>query len=163
MGKSSLSARSDLELRALREFRTIFASARRHDAQVRRLTRLSGSQLWALSEIGASRGIRVNELTNRLAVHQTTGSNIVNALVEKKLASRVRDARDQRAILLQITQAGERLLKRAPRPQTTLLVDALRKLRAPALRSLCISLTQLSKGIPGAAGDAARATSLVEQ
>ncbi|MEP7245484.1 MAG: helix-turn-helix domain-containing protein, partial [Gammaproteobacteria bacterium] len=74
-----------LALETLQEFRTIFASARHHDADVRRISGISGSQVWALSEIARSGGMRVNDLSERMALHQTTASNLINALVERKL------------------------------------------------------------------------------
>ena len=83
--------RASLELHTLQGFRTIFGSARLHDAQVRRTTSISGSQLWALSEIARSTGMSVNALSKSMALHQTTASNLVNALVERKLIRRVRD------------------------------------------------------------------------
>ena len=44
---------------------------------------ISGSQLWALSEIARSEGMGINDLAERMALHQTTASNLANALVKK--------------------------------------------------------------------------------
>ncbi|HEU4626755.1 MAG TPA: MarR family winged helix-turn-helix transcriptional regulator [Steroidobacteraceae bacterium] len=152
--------RAGLELETLQEFRTIFASARRHDAEVRQLARISGSQLWALSEIARSGGMRVNDLAERMALHQTTSSNLVNALVERKLVQRARDEEDARVVRLHVTTEGKRLLLRAPGPYTGLLVDALRRLDAAELNRLRKSLAVLSHLIRNAATDAAGETLL---
>jgi DNA-binding MarR family transcriptional regulator len=125
-----------LVLQALQGFRLIFASARAHDADVRHLAGISGSQLWALSEIAASAGVSVNGLAERMALHQTTASNLVNALVERKLVRRVRDEEDQRIVRLHVTTDGKRTLLRAPGPYAGLLQDALRNLDADELKRL---------------------------
>jgi DNA-binding MarR family transcriptional regulator len=96
-------ARRLRELRVLQGFRTIFASARKHDAEVRRIAGISGSQLWALSEIGSAAGMSVNDLSARMALHQTTASNLIYALAERKLIRRVRDEGDQRIVRLHKT------------------------------------------------------------
>jgi DNA-binding MarR family transcriptional regulator len=143
LATSAAQARAQLELRTLQAFRLIVASARAHDADVRRLAGISGSQLWALSEIAAAQGLSVNGLAERMALHQTTASNLINALVERKLIRRVRDVADQRIVRLHVTTDGKRLLLRAPGPYTGLLVDALRHLSAEQLVRLTKSLDVL--------------------
>jgi DNA-binding MarR family transcriptional regulator len=135
--------RSASELKALQSFRMIFGSARIHDADVRRISGISGSQLWALSEIARSEGVSVNGLSDRMALHQTTASNLVNALVERKLIRRVRDGADQRVVHLHVTADGKRMLLRTPGPYDGLLVDALRHLDSENLERLRGSLDVL--------------------
>jgi DNA-binding MarR family transcriptional regulator len=155
-------AKAQLELGVLQELRTIFGSARRHDAEVRRIAGISGSQLWALSEVGKSAGMRVNDLSERMALHQTTASNLINALVERKLVRRDRDESDQRVVRLSITTDGKRMLLRAPGPYAGLLVDALRHLQTPELRRLKNALRVLSTVLRDAAEDAAGETLMGE-
>jgi DNA-binding MarR family transcriptional regulator len=155
-------ARARLELSTLQELRTIVGSARRHDAEVRRIAGISGSQLWALSEIGKARGLRVNDLSERMALHQTTASNLINALVERKLIRRERDESDQRVVRLSITTEGKRMLLRAPGPYAGLLVDALRHMRTPELRRVKNALQVLSTVLRDSAADAAGETLMGE-
>jgi DNA-binding MarR family transcriptional regulator len=138
--KTSSAGRAALELEALQCLRTIFASARSHDAEVRRSAGIPGSQLWALSEIARAEGMSVNDLADCMALHQTTASNLVNALVERRLIRRVRDSRDQRVVHLHVAADGKRLLKRAPGPYAGLLPDAIRRLDPAELRRLRQSL-----------------------
>jgi MarR family transcriptional regulator, organic hydroperoxide resistance regulator len=154
--------RSGLELQALQGFRTIFGSARAHDTEVRRISGISGSQLWALAEIVRSAGMTVNGLSEQMALHQTTASNLVNALVERKVIRRVRDAADHRVIHLHVTVEGRRMLLRAPGPYSGLLVDALRHLDGDALERLCSSLSVLVGVMRGGAGGAAGETLMGE-
>ena len=148
-------ARSTLELRALQGFRMIFGSARRFDAEVRRTTGISGSQLWALSEISRTAGMSVNALAERLALHQTTVSNIVNGLVERRLIRRSQNERDQRVARLHISPLGTRVLRRAPGPFAGLLVDALGRLDTEQLERLQSSLHILVATMHGATTGAA--------
>jgi DNA-binding MarR family transcriptional regulator len=140
----------------------VFGSARRHDADVRRLMALSGSQLWALSEIARQDGMTVNGLAERMALHQTTASNLVNALVDRKLIRRLRDAADQRVVHLHVSIEGKRMLLKAPGPHPGLLVDALRRLPADNLKQLKQGLHALVTSMHGAAMAAAGETLLGE-
>ena len=144
--------RAGLELETLQAFRTVFGSARLHDAEVRRTARISGSQLWALSEIAGATGMSVNALAKNMALHQTTASNLVNALVELELIRRIRNTSDQRVVQLHVTAEGKRMLKRAPGPYVGLLVDALRHLDSHQLAALrqCLQLLVAAMKRPAA-------------
>ena len=137
------SHRNVAELQALQSLRLIYASARWHDAQVRRSVAIAGSQLWALSEIARRDGMGVNDLAERMALHQTTASNLVNALAKKGLVRRVRDGSDQRFVHLHITSEGRRTLAQSPDPHPGLLVDALRKIDSQHLQRLRRDLAAL--------------------
>ncbi len=160
--RSEEAARAALELRTLQAFRTIFASARWHDAEVRRIAGISGSQLWALAEIARGKALRVNDLSERMALHQTTASNLVNALVERRLVRRERDTADQRVVRLHITTEGKRVLLRAPGPYAGLLVDALRHLDAARLARLGKALSILTRVLRETAAEAAGETLIGE-
>jgi MarR family transcriptional regulator, organic hydroperoxide resistance regulator len=154
---SAAATRVALELQTLQCLRTVFGTARSHDAEVRSLAGIPGSQLWALSEIARTGGMSVNELSERMALHQTTASNLVNALVERKLIRRARDELDQRVVRLHVNTSGKRILLRAPGPYAGLLVDALRQLDRADLaklhRSLEVLVNELRRTAPGAAGE----------
>jgi DNA-binding MarR family transcriptional regulator len=140
---SAASQRNVAELQALQSLRLIYASARWHDAQVRRSVAISGSQLWALSEIAGREGMGVNDLAERMALHQTTASNLANALTKKRLIRRVRDRFDRRFVHLHVTSEGRRALKQSPGPHPGLLVDALRKIDSQHLVRLHRDLAAL--------------------
>lgn len=135
--------RNVAELQALQSLRLIYASARWHDAQVRRSVAISGAQLWALSEIARLEGMGVNALAERMALHQTTASNLANALVKKGLIRRLRDGSDRRFVHLHFTSEGRRALKQSPGPHPGLLVDALRTIDSQHLRRLHRDLAAL--------------------
>jgi DNA-binding MarR family transcriptional regulator len=151
------------ELNALQSLRTVFGSARTHDAEVRHVAGIPGSQLWALAEIGDQPGITVNGLAVRMALHQTTASNLVNSLVEHKLIRRARDGSDRRIVHLHPSAEGKRLLLRVPGPHAGLLVDALRRLEPKQMEQLRDSLAVLVSGMRQTAADAAGAPLLGEK
>lgn len=130
-------------LEALQGFRLIFGSARRYDASVRRYSGISGSLLWALSEIDRAGGMTVNGLAACMALHQTTASNLVNALVRRELIRRVKDPKDQRIVRLHVAGRGRRALLHAPRPHAGLLMDALGRLDKKHLALLLVGLSGL--------------------
>jgi DNA-binding MarR family transcriptional regulator len=148
-------ARQNLELQTLKYLRTIFGSARSHDAEIRRLAGIPGAQLWALSEVARTEGGSVNDLSQRMALHQTTASNLVNALVERKLIRRTKDEHDQRIVRLHPTIEGKRLLARAPRPYAGLLPDALSQLDQSRLAQLSSSLAVVVAALKRPAENAA--------
>ena len=141
--RSGRADRAALEVRTMQGFRTVFGAARKLAAEVRRIAKLSSSQLWALSEVAGQSGITVNGLAERMALHQTTTSNLVNMLVERKLVRRLRDVDDQRVVHLQATGEGRRMLSRVPAPHCGILVDALKRMPAEELRALGTSLRGL--------------------
>jgi DNA-binding MarR family transcriptional regulator len=145
-------------MRTLQGFRTVFGAARGQDAEVRRIAKLSTSQLWALSEITARNGMTVNGLAERMALHQTTASNLVNALVERKLIRRARDADDQRIVHLHVTGEGRRVLRRAPGPHCGLLADALKRMSPDQLTALDRALRGLVAVMEGVAPNASGET-----
>ena len=64
-------------IEALQSFRIIFRSVRRHFHEVEEQCGISGSQLWALSVVAQSPGIRVKDLARSMAIQQSTASNLV--------------------------------------------------------------------------------------
>jgi DNA-binding MarR family transcriptional regulator len=163
--KTSAAARTALELQTLQGLRTIFGSARTHDNEVRRSAGISGSLLWALSEIarsGESGGITVNALSAQMALHQTTTSNLINLLVARRLIRRERDSADQRIVHLKATAAGKQVLLETPGPHAGLLVDALRRLDQPQLAELSRNLQWIVEVMQRTAASAAGETLMGE-
>lgn len=140
---SDASQRNVTELQALQNLRLIYASARWHDAQVHKSVAISGSQLWALSEIARQDGMSMNDLARCMALHQATASNLANALVRKGLVRRVRDGSDRRFVHLHVGAEGRRILSQSPGPHPGLLVDALRKIDLRRLRRVSRDLAEL--------------------
>lgn len=125
------------------QFRVAFRAISQHYQQVRKSLGVSGAQLWALAEIGDDRGVTVGALATRLAVHQSTASNLIEALENAGLVERRRDSDDGRVVNLYLTIRGRRLLRRAPRPLRGVLQQALCDLPVASLHDLHGNLAAL--------------------
>jgi DNA-binding MarR family transcriptional regulator len=130
-------------LDTLGKFRQIFESVRKHFAWVEEHCGISGAQLWALQEIVVHPGLKVTELATRLAVHQSTASNLVDKLIQKELITRMRSTEDLRVVKLFATQQGSEIIGRAPAPAIGVLPDALNSLAPEVLQSLDANLDTL--------------------
>jgi len=134
-------------VQALKSFRVIFRSVRQHFHEVERRCGVSGSQLWALSVVVASPGIRVKDLAQAMAVHQSTASNLVEQLSRQAFIRRERDRIDHRIVQLYPTDAGSTVIERAPRPLSGLLPDALARLEPERLAVLNELLAEVLSGM----------------
>jgi len=105
----------------------------------------SGAQLWALWHVQSSAGLTVLELTDKLSLHQSTTSNLVEKLETSGLLRRQRDVHDKRVVRLFVTKAGTRVLKQAPDPASGKLPEALSRLSAQELSALELALQSLSR------------------
>jgi DNA-binding MarR family transcriptional regulator len=121
---------------ALKKLRIVIRAAQRHSAWIEKQCGVSGAQLWVMQELHDTPSLRVGELAEKLAMHQTTTSNLIDALVKRELVVKTRDREDQRVVRLLLTAAGKKLLKKAPVPARGLLPEALRKLDGKRLAEL---------------------------
>lgn len=139
------SANSELAIKVLAQFREVFRAAKLHFAAVQRNAGVSGAQLWALWELHEQPGLRVSELTHKMSLHQSTVSNLVDKLSGAGLVRRMRESTDRRAVRLQLTSAGRKVIARAPKPARGVLPDALTKLEKRELVKMYGSLETLIK------------------
>jgi len=130
-----------LEVLAL--FRIVFKSIREHYSAVERRAGISGAQLWALSQVASGPGIKVGELARRLAIHQSTASNLLDRLTREGLVRRARGQGDQRVARLFVTASGAAVLRRAPSPVRAMLLEALYSMPESSLERLGVLLGEL--------------------
>ncbi len=120
----------------LRKFRILYGCVRQHFREVEQRCGISGSQLWLLQEIDSNPGIGVSELAERLSIHQSTCSLLVEKLVGHGYVEKTRGLQDQRRVGLTITEAAKALLSVAPGPATGIFPDVLRALSEAELAEL---------------------------
>lgn len=130
-------------LAVLKQFRIIFKSVKVQFQSIEAQCKVSGSQLWALSLIVGTPGIKVSELARDLSIHQSTASNLLERLVSQGLVTKERSSSDQRVVRLHPTAEGQRLVRLAPGPAEGILPDALKHLPAPTLAQLQANLGEL--------------------
>lgn len=129
-----------LALQVLKKFRIIFGSVRQHFREIERTCGVSGSQLWVMQEIAKNAGIGVSELADRLSIHQSTCSQLVEKLVSTNLIIKERSKKDQRRVGLCLTESAYNLIGKAPGPAEGILPEALRTLPAGTIQTLDDSL-----------------------
>lgn len=128
---------------ALRQFRVIFGAVRQHYQDVEKACGVSGAQIWALSALRDTPGMKVSELAQALSIHASTASNLLDKIEKAGLIRRERNSTDQRVVRLYLTDAGMQVVKDAPRPLTGILIHALSSLPETTLARLNDDLHQL--------------------
>lgn len=134
---------SQLQLQVLKKFRLIFGSVRSQFRDIEESCGVSGSQLWLLHEIGNTPDIGISELAERLSIHQSTCSQLVDKLASKGLVTKVRSPEDQRRVGLTLSANAVEKLKNAPGPAEGILPAALRELPADTLLALDDALMEV--------------------
>ncbi|MCS6785739.1 MAG: MarR family transcriptional regulator [Thiobacillaceae bacterium] len=133
-----------LAAEALRQFRLIYGAVRKHSREMERACGVGGAQVWALAVLARSPGLRVTELAQRLSIHPSTASNLLDKLERAGYVRRSRQAQDQRVVELSLTEAGRALLARAPQPWSGVLTHALEQLPEASLQRLVADLREVT-------------------
>lgn len=147
MNQTQLQAR--LANTSLQHFRVIFSSVKKHLSDTESACGISSSQLWVLYELHKAPDLKVSEIANNLAIHQSTASNLIEKLVKKHLIVKKRETTDQRVVRLSLTEQGLDIIKNAPPSPRGVLRDALDRLDMDTLSALTQNLSQLSLHING--------------
>ncbi len=135
--------KNQLSLQVLKKFRIIYGSVRQQFREIEQTCGVTGSQLWIMREVAATPGIGVTELAERLSIHQSTGSQLVEKLVARNLVIKERSKEDQRRVGLWVTKEASALLVNAPGPAEGVLPQALQALPESALISLDNALIEV--------------------
>ena len=136
-------SKSQLSLQVLKKFRVIYGSVRQHFREVEQNCGVTGSQLWILQEVAKAPDIGVSELAERLSIHQSTGSQLVEKVVARGLIIKERSKEDQRRVGLRLTADAVKTLKNAPGPAEGILPEALNALPESSLVSLESALVEV--------------------
>jgi DNA-binding MarR family transcriptional regulator len=141
--KLSKRSKNQLSLQVLKKFRIIYGSVRQQFRDVEETCGVTGSQLWILQEVATTPDIGVSELAERLSIHQSTCSQLVEKLVSRGLVMKERSKEDQRRVGLCLSDEATRILKNAPGPAEGILPEALQALPEAALLALDRSLIEV--------------------
>ena len=128
------SGRSGLDV--LEQLRVVVRIAGAHSARLERSTGIPGTQPVDGAHLVQRPELRVGELAQRLRLHQTTVSNLLNRLESRGLVRKGRSPSDQRVVHLHLTSAGRKALKNAPGPARGLLPNVLDGLSPSQLRKV---------------------------
>lgn len=136
-----------LHLDTLKKLRVVIQAGQRRSAWIEKQCGVTGAQLWILRELQETPGLRVGEIAEKLAIHQTTASNLVDCLGKRGYLTKTRDSADQRVVKLALSEQATALLKRAPKPARGLMPEALSKLDPDGLSRLNAGLQALLDAI----------------
>ena len=134
-------------LAVLTKLRIVIRSAQRHSGWIEKQCGVSGAQLWIMQELHGAPGLRVGDIAARLAIHQTTTSNLLDELNKKGYVLKQRDGADQRVVRLTLSASGQQLLAQAPQPAQGLLPGALQQMPDELLTTLDAGLQGLLDSI----------------
>lgn len=131
------------QIDVLMKLRIVIRAAHRHSAWTEKQCGVTGAQLWVIQELHEAGQLRVGEVAARLSIHQTTASNLIDALAKRELVVKQRDSGDQRVVNLALSTRGKAIFASAPKPARGLLPEALMQLDATALDNLNAGLQSL--------------------
>jgi len=132
-----------LSLEVLQQFRVIYGTMRQYFRALEQCCGLPGSQMWILQEVERTPTIGVTELAQRLGIHQSTCSQLVDRLVGQGYLEKQKAASDRRRVGLILAASGRALIARLPGPAEGVLPAALASLPEVALKTLHINLAEL--------------------
>ena len=136
-------ATPNLPLEVLQQFRVIYGTMRQYFRALEQCCGLPGSQMWILQEVERTPTIGVTELAQRLGIHQSTCSQLVDRLVGQGYLEKQKAASDRRRVGLILAASGRALIARLPGPAEGVLPAALASLPEVALKTLHINLAEL--------------------
>lgn len=115
--------------------------------EVKKITGISRSQLWALQTIKAAGSVRVSNLASRMCRHPATVIGILNRLESNGLIIRVRNDNDRRSVNVELTDMGQILLETAPKIVQGYMVPQLEKVSLKDLQMINVAMKELLKGL----------------
>jgi len=136
-------SKSQLSVQVLKKFHIAYGSVRQQFRDVEQNTGVTGSQLWILYEVARTPYIGVSELADRLSIHQSTCSQLVEKLVSQGLIIKERSKEDQRRVGVRLTEEAEKNLSNVLGPAKGILPEALQALPESALQALDNALLEV--------------------
>ena len=127
----------------INNIRRVFQVVNEKSKQAKRETGLTGPQLWAIKTIAELSPVRVSDLARRMYIHPATAVGILNRLELQGLIKRVRTNDDRRIVNVELTNAGNALVAKAPQVAQGSLVAGLEELPLAKLQEIAASLEEL--------------------
>jgi DNA-binding MarR family transcriptional regulator len=106
---------------------------------------VTGPQIWALRTIDSAGDMTIGELADKMFLHMSTVSSLLDRLETRKFLSRTRSTGDRRVVHLRLTPAGRAILKRAPEPPRSKVPRGLQHLGDQDLRMIHRAVRVLSR------------------
>ena len=127
----------------MQSLRRIFKAVQQYSEEVLKEFGVTGPQLWALRTIYIEGQISMGELSQRMYLHMSTVSGVVDRLEEKGYVERVRGDSDRRVVKISLTKAGKRLVQRGPEAAQGKLLHGLESLSQQEVKIIRSSLDKV--------------------
>lgn len=108
--------------------RRIFKAIQQYSEAVLKEFGVTGPQLWALRTIYDEGRLSMGDLSQRMYLHMSTVSGVVDRLEEKGYVERTRGDEDRRVVKISLTKAGKKLVQRGPEAAQGKLLHGLESL-----------------------------------
>lgn len=112
----------------VQSFRRIFKAIHQYSEEVLKEFGVTGPQLWLLKTLRQEGGTSVSELSQKMFLHISTVSGIIDRLEAKGYVSRKREEADRRIVMVYLTNTGKRIVDKAPEPSQGKLLYSLQEL-----------------------------------
>lgn len=104
---------------------------------------ITGPQLWALKTINQVGSLSLGELSERMYLHPSTISGVIDRLEKRGYLVRDRNEDDRRIVKVRLTPKGRILVRKAPNPVQGKMIYGLRKLKKEKLDLIYESVQEL--------------------
>jgi DNA-binding MarR family transcriptional regulator len=127
----------------MQSLRRIFKKIQDYSHEVFNKFGITGPQLWTLKTIYQSDGLPMGELSERMYLHPSTISGVVDRLEKKGYVLRDRGERDRRVVNVRLTPRGKSLARKAPNPVQGKMIYGLKRLKWEDLDRILSSVQTL--------------------
>ncbi len=109
-----MSTEKDITDEVLIAIRRVIRAVDLHSRKLSQSYNLTGPQALVLKAIAGKQSISAGELAKQVSLSQATITDIVKRLEQRGMVTRVRDSKDRRKIILEISEEGKALIRAAP-------------------------------------------------
>ena len=134
--------------------RRMVKALEQYSQDVHRAYGLTGPQLWALKTLHSRGPLMAGELSQALAVHQSSLSSLLDRLEARHLVRRLRALPDRRFVRVTLTKEGEALAATAPEAAQGRLLHGLAAMTPAAVRRIRESVEAMVVAMEAADVDA---------
>jgi DNA-binding MarR family transcriptional regulator len=127
----------------MQSLRRIFKAIQDYSREVSDTFGITGPQLWALKTISQSESLSLSDLSERMYLHPSTITGLIDRLERKGYVTRNRDQVDRRVVSVRLTSKGKSLTKKAPNPVQGKMIYGLRGLKRKRLDLIYESVRKL--------------------
>jgi len=108
---------------------------------------VTGPQIWALRTIDDGDVVSMGDLAQRMHLHMSTVSGIIDRLESARLVTRERSAADARVMDVRLTARGRALLAKAPEPPRSKAARGLQRLNPKELSQVHSALLLIARAM----------------